>query len=165
MAAALLKGSAFITGAASGSTPTIPVLPLSLLSGHQFETNSNKIPGIGQATAFAFAKYGIKRLALTDVNRSTLQATVSAIKSQFPDVEIESMELDVCDGTAVESSVAKVVKIFGRIDVGVNVAGIGGAGKTTAESEEGDWAKVIDINLNGVWRSQRAQLRAMLKQE
>jgi NADP-dependent 3-hydroxy acid dehydrogenase YdfG len=65
----------------------------------------------------------------------------------------------------VESSVALAVKKFGRIDVGVNVAGIAGAGKTTAESEEMDWAKVIDINLNGVWRSQRAQLRVMLKQE
>jgi NADP-dependent 3-hydroxy acid dehydrogenase YdfG len=75
------------------------------------------------------------------------------------------MELDVGDEKAVESSVAAAVKRFGRIDVGVNVAGIGGAGKTTAESEEVDWAKVIDINLNGVWRSQRAQLRAMLNQE
>ena len=75
------------------------------------------------------------------------------------------MELDVGDEKAVESSVTAAVKRFGRIDVGVNVAGIGGAGKTTAESEEVDWAKVIDINLNGVWRSQRAQLRAMLNQE
>ena len=75
------------------------------------------------------------------------------------------MELDVCDEKAVENSVAEAVKKFGRIDVGVNVAGVGGAGKMTTESEEVDWAKVIDINLNGVWRSQRAQLRVMLKQE
>ncbi len=69
------------------------------------------------------------------------------------------------DEKAVENSVAAAAKKFGRIDVGVNVAGIGGAGKTTAESEEADWAKVLDINLNGVWRSQRAQLKSMLKQE
>jgi len=138
MAASLLKGTAFITGAASG---------------------------IGQATAFAFAKNGIKKLALTDINRNALLATASAIKAQFPGVEIESMELDVCDEKAVEGCVAAAVKKFGRIDVGVNVAGIGGAGKVTDESEETDWAKVIDINLNGVWRSQRAQLRAMLEQE
>lgn len=133
-----MKGSAFITGAASG---------------------------IGQATAFAFAKHGIKRLVLTDVNRNNLLSTSSEIKSHFPDVQIESMEVDVCDEKAVESSVEEAVKKLGRIDVGVNVAGIGGAGKKTDESEEADWAKVIDVNLNGVWRSQRAQLRAMLKQE
>jgi NAD(P)-dependent dehydrogenase (short-subunit alcohol dehydrogenase family) len=99
------------------------------------------------------------------VNRSKLLATSSSIKSQFPHVEIESIELDVCDENAVESSVARAVQKFGRLDVGVNVAGIGGAGKKTDESPEADWAKVMDINLNGVWRSQRAQLRAMLKQE
>jgi NADP-dependent 3-hydroxy acid dehydrogenase YdfG len=75
------------------------------------------------------------------------------------------MEVDVCDEKAVDRSVEEAVRKVGRIDVGVNVAGIGGAGKKTDESEEMDWAKVIDINLNGVWRSQRAQLRAMLKQE
>jgi NADP-dependent 3-hydroxy acid dehydrogenase YdfG len=99
------------------------------------------------------------------VNRSNLLATASAIKAQFPDVEIEAMELDVCDEKAVENSVAEAVKKFGRIDVGVNVAGIAGPPKTTTESDEADWAKVIDINLNGVWRGQRALLRAMLKQE
>jgi NADP-dependent 3-hydroxy acid dehydrogenase YdfG len=156
MAGPLLKGSAFVTGAASG------IIRLHRIAEYPI---SNECIGIGQATAFAFARHGIRKLALTDVNRSNLLATSSAIKSQFPDVEIETMELNVCDEKAVESSVAEAVKKFGRIDVGVNVAGIGGEGKTTAESEEVDWVKVIDVNLNGVWRSQRAQLRAMLKQE
>ena len=75
------------------------------------------------------------------------------------------MQLDVCDGKAVDQSIAETVKRFGRIDVGVNIAGIGGAGKTTAEADEGDWLSVLDVNLNGVWRSQRAQIKAMLKQE
>lgn len=80
-------------------------------------------------------------------------------------MEIESLEVDVSNQNAVEESVAKAVSRFGRLDVGVNVAGIGGAGKKTSDCEEADWSKVIDINLNGVWRSQRAQLRAMLRQE
>jgi NAD(P)-dependent dehydrogenase (short-subunit alcohol dehydrogenase family) len=75
------------------------------------------------------------------------------------------MELDVCDEKAVESCVKKTVEIFGRIDVGVNVAGISGAPAKTSEMEEEGWRSVIDINLNGVWRSQRAELRAMVLQE
>jgi NADP-dependent 3-hydroxy acid dehydrogenase YdfG len=94
-----------------------------------------------------------------------LLATAEAIQSKYPDVEIESIQLDVCDEKAVERSVQQAVKKFGRIDVGVNIAGIGGAGKTTDEAQEGDWLSVLDVNLNGVWRSQRAQVRAMLKQE
>ena len=102
---------------------------------------------------------------LTDLNRANLLATSKAIQSQYPDVEIESIELNVCDEGAVEDSVQQAVKKFGRIDVGVNIAGIGGAGKTTDESPEKDWLSVLDVNLNGVWRSQRAQVRAMLTQE
>lgn len=75
------------------------------------------------------------------------------------------MELDVCDEKAVENSVKKTVERFGRIDVGVNVAGIAGTPGLTADMEEEGWRKVIDINLNGVWRSQKAELKAMVQQE
>jgi len=89
----------------------------------------------------------------------------SEIKSQFPKVEIESIEVDVASTTAVESCILTAVKRFGRIDVAVNVAGIGGNGKTTHENDEEDWMRVLDVDLNGVWRSQRAELRVMMGQE
>ncbi|TVY91580.1 Levodione reductase, partial [Lachnellula willkommii] len=130
MATTLLKGTAYITGGASG---------------------------IGRATAFGLARHGIQRLALTDISQESLSATSSALKSQHPDVEIEAIQLDVRDVKAVDDSMVQAVKRFGRIDVAVNVAGIVGAGKTTDASEEADWAGVLDVNLNGVWRSQRAQ--------
>ncbi|TVY52157.1 Monensin polyketide synthase putative ketoacyl reductase [Lachnellula cervina] len=138
MAATLLKGTAYITGGASG---------------------------IGRATAFGLARHGIKRLALTDISQKNLSATSEALKSQYPDVEIESMQIDVRDVKAVDDSMVQVVKRFGRIDVAVNVAGVSGAGKTTDASEESEWMGVLDVNLNGVWRSQRTQVRAMMKQE
>lgn len=77
------------------------------------------------------------------------------------------MELDVCDSKAVDFTVAQAVRKFGRIDVGVNVAGISGkAGTGTAdEGAEKNWMNVLDINLNGVFRCQSALIRAMLKQE
>lgn len=107
----------------------------------------------------------MKCLALADLNREHLLATSEEIKSQYPDVEIEYMQVDVCDEEGVNNAVLQAVKRFGRIDVGINFAGIAGTGKATDESEEQSWLKVIDVNLNGVWRSQRAELRAMLKQE
>jgi NADP-dependent 3-hydroxy acid dehydrogenase YdfG len=107
----------------------------------------------------------MKRLALTDLSREKLLSTAAEIKAQHPDVEIETLQLDVADAQAVESTVLQAVKRFGRIDVGVNFAGISGTGKATHEGEESDWSRVIDINLTGVWRSQRAELRVMMKQE
>ena len=75
------------------------------------------------------------------------------------------MEVNVCSEKDVNEAVKKSVERFGRIDVAVNVAGIGGAPKRTSELEESEWRTVIDVNLDGVWRSQRAELRAMLAQE
>ncbi|KAH7348301.1 3-oxoacyl-reductase [Rhexocercosporidium sp. MPI-PUGE-AT-0058] len=138
MAGPLLKGAAFLTGAATG---------------------------LGKATAFNLAKHGMKCLALADLNREHLLTTSEAIKSQYPDVEIAYMQVDVRDEEGVNNAVLQAVKRFGRVDVAINFAGIAGTGKATDESEEQAWLKVIDINLNGVWRSQRAELRAMVKQE
>jgi NADP-dependent 3-hydroxy acid dehydrogenase YdfG len=140
-----------------------PVLPsLHSLSAYHILTSS---PGIGQSAAFALAKHGITRLALTDLNHSLLLSTSASIKAQYPHIEIETTQLDVCDEKALESSVGSAVKRFGRIDVALNIAGISGAGKATHEGEEREWVKVVDVNLNGVWRSQRAELRAMMRQE
>ncbi|RFU28146.1 hypothetical protein B7463_g8209, partial [Scytalidium lignicola] len=139
MAATLLRGTAFITGAASG---------------------------IGRATAFSFAKYGIQNLALSDVNQDLLQETISSLKSAHPNVEIETFQLDVCDEKAVQAAVDRTVNKFGRLDVAVNVAGIGGNGLATHEDGSTEnWDKVVDVDLTGVWRCQKAEVKAMLKQE
>lgn len=89
------------------------------------------------------------------------------MQATYPDVEIEAMELDVCDSEAVDSTVAQAVQRFGRIDVGVNIAGISGnpGTRTADEGAEKNWMSVLDINLNGVFRCQSALIRAMLKQE
>ncbi len=73
--------------------------------------------------------------------------------------------MDVSKEDSVNSAVDQTVKQFGRLDIAINNAGIGGAGKQTAEQELKDWQRVFDINVNGVWLCQRAQIRQMLKQE
>ena len=122
--------------------------------------------GIGRATAIAFARSGIQRLALTDRNAASLNNVSSEVGALYPEVEIKTIELDVGISSAVNSGVLEAVEAFGRIDVAVNVAGVGGDGKVTHENEtDDDWERMMNINLTGVWRSQRAQLRAMVKQE
>ncbi|KAG9247160.1 3-oxoacyl-reductase [Calycina marina] len=138
MVATLLKGTAYLTGAASG---------------------------IGRATAIAFVRSGIQNLALTDINESNLQKVQQEINAAYPKVKVHIMKLNVRDTDEVDRSVLKAVEMFGRIDIAVNVAGIGGNGAMTHEVPEGDWERVVDVNLNGVWRCQRAQLRAMMQQE
>ncbi len=40
-----------------------------------------------------------------------------------------------------------------------------GSTKPTDVEDEKGWLDVVDINLNGVWRCERALIQAMLKQE
>jgi len=54
-----------------------------------------------------------------------------------------------------------VVASLGRVDIAVCNAGIGGAANTSGDYSDEDWQQVIGINLNGVFYTQRAAIRAM----
>lgn len=122
-------------------------------------------PGIGKATAFAFAKYGVQRLALSDRSAPALSATANELQSLYPSVEIKQLLIDVTKDSDIDRGVSDAVAAFGRIDIAVNNAGISGAGKPSHEMASSDWQSVIDVNLTGVWKSQRRMLQQMLTQE
>ena len=54
------------------------------------------------------------------------------------------------------------VKHFGRIDVLVNNAGIGGESKKIHELTEKDWDEVIDVNLKGAFLCTREAIKNMM---
>ncbi|KAF4120119.1 NAD(P)-dependent dehydrogenase, short-chain alcohol dehydrogenase family [Geosmithia morbida] len=138
MAYSLLRGSAFITGAAGG---------------------------IGQSTAFAFARNGITKLALTDINGYSLQKTRKLIKSEFPNVQVLANTMDVRDKKQIVDTIDYIVSHFGRLDIAVNNAGIGGSGKPTHETPDDEIENVLAVNLMGVYKCQKEELRTMLNQD
>jgi NAD(P)-dependent dehydrogenase (short-subunit alcohol dehydrogenase family) len=119
--ASLLRGTAYITGAGSG---------------------------IGQYTALAFARNGVKQLALTDIVPKNLQTTIDLLKKESPDVQIEAIHMDTGKEEDVERSIAQTVKRFGGIDYAINNAGIGGTPIETVNQTLSDWQRVVDVNLN-----------------
>ncbi|KAF4969102.1 hypothetical protein FZEAL_10296 [Fusarium zealandicum] len=131
----LLRGSAFITGAASGESGSVQ------------------------------GPHGITKLALADVNLKALQTSNAALKKQFPDVEILPLHLDVRDASGVREAIARTAAQFGRLDVAVNNAGIGGSGRLTHETDNEEWMRVLDVNLQGVYRCQKEELAVMVNQE
>lgn len=52
---------------------------------------------------------------------------------------------------------------YGKLDIAVNNAGIGGPLAITGEYPLADWKNVIDVNLSGVFYGMRFQLGAMEK--
>lgn len=104
-------------------------------------------------------------MTLVDVNVPLLEQTRDALRAQFPTLEVEILEVNVANEESVESAVQKTAERFGRVDIGINCAGISGIPTPTAEMSLVEWQKVIDVNQTGVWLCQRALIRQMLKQE
>lgn len=124
-----------------------------------------KYIGIGQAAAYAFAQHGVRGLALVDINTVMLEGTRDELRTIYPELNVLIMPVDVTDEESVDTAATKAVEQFGRIDIAVNCAGIGGIPAQTAEMALKDWQKVVDVNQTGVWLCQRAMIRQMLKQE
>ncbi|WP_221800743.1 SDR family NAD(P)-dependent oxidoreductase [Oceanobacter mangrovi] len=117
--------------------------------------------GIGFAIAEKMAASGAA-LSLWDVSEDHLTSAIEKLKHY--DVPMLAIVADVSDADAVAAGVERTVAELGRLDIGVNNAGIGGPAAKSAEYPIDGWNKVININLNGVFYCQRAQLQTMVKQ-
>lgn len=99
------------------------------------------------------------------LDRNSVTKTLTGLNNISPDVSVKTFEIDVTNEKAVDDSIEKTVKEFGRLDYAVNNAGIGGIIKTTDQIPKDDFEKVMAVNTTAVWQCQRAQIRQMLKQE
>src|SRR5215475_47084 len=118
--------------------------------------------GIGKAIALAYAREGAK-LALCARTGSELDQTVKEI--QALKTECEGWSCDVSLEEPVRDFVANVVKLFGRIDVLVNNAGVMTRPAPTAELEGKKWDYTIAVNWRGPFLVTRAALPIMMKQK
>lgn len=71
-------------------------------------------------------------------------------------------EVDIRDLAALEQVVADGVEQFGRLDILVANAGVLSWGRLWEMSED-QWSAVIDVNLNGTWKTIRAVVPAMIE--
>src|SRR6266851_1156871 len=117
--------------------------------------------GIGQATSRIFAREGAK-LVLADVVEEGGNQTLKMVLDLGANAIF--VKCDVSKWSDVDAAVAKAVATYGRLDCAFNNAGIEGEGGNTHECTEDNWARVISINLTGVWLCMKAEIAQMLKQ-
>ncbi|MBX6389394.1 MAG: SDR family NAD(P)-dependent oxidoreductase, partial [Frankia sp.] len=110
--------------------------------------------GIGLGIALAFARAGMN-VVITG-RRGTHLAEASA-RFAAEGLEVRTMKLDVTDAAALERAAEETERIFGRVHVLVNNAGIGLTGPV-ATATQGDWDWLIDVNIKGVGNGLRAFL-------
>ncbi|MGO3857961.1 SDR family NAD(P)-dependent oxidoreductase [Neisseriaceae bacterium CLB008] len=115
--------------------------------------------GIGKATALAFAQAGAK-VVIADFAAAGA-AVVADLVAQGH--EALFIQVDVTSEADTQNMVATTVAQFGRIDVLFANAGIGSGGAITAISYA-DWQRVIDVNLNGVFLSNKYVIAQMVQQ-
>ena len=118
--------------------------------------------GIGSATARAFARAGANLLlAAPDDERPQLDALVS--EAQRSGVQAVAAAVDLSIRSHVDLLIEIAVATFGRIDVLVNVAGIGSS-PSLCDSTDDELVRVIGVNLLGCARLMHAVLPVMKAQ-
>ena len=116
--------------------------------------------GIGEAVARQLAERGAK-VVIADLKLDAAQKAVDSIKASGG--EAAAVAVDVGQIDQVEKAVKFTVETFGKLDLAVNNAGIGGASAPLGDYSFDDWHKVIDINLNSVFYSMKFEIAEMLK--
>ncbi|HEY3277826.1 MAG TPA: SDR family oxidoreductase [Syntrophorhabdaceae bacterium] len=118
--------------------------------------------GIGEATALAFAREGAS-VVVADVSEQRNQETARVIEEQGG--RALAIRCDVMRAEDVKAALDKTVEAFGRLDIAFNNAGVEPKKVSpTAEVEEEEWDRIIDIDLRGVFLCMKYEIPLMLKQ-
>ena len=106
--------------------------------------------GIGLAIAERLAAAGAL-VAIADINEANARDTAARIGNGC-----FALHTDVSDDASIREAVAQALRRTGQIDILVNNAGIAGRAAPIEEQTNDDWAKVMAVNLTGVFYFCRA---------
>jgi len=114
--------------------------------------------GIGKAIVEAFVREG-SRVIVGDVDG----AGIGRLIGELGHNQVDGAEVDVRDEAAVERMVGQAVRRFGRLDIAVNNAGVGGFAPIQAYPLE-EWERVVGISLTGTFLCIKHEAARMMAQ-
>jgi 3-oxoacyl-[acyl-carrier protein] reductase len=146
------------------AAPTIPTYPTghALLAGKVVVVTAAAGTGIGSATARRCLEEGAS-VVVSDWHERRLAATLAELAAEHGEQKVHAVPCDVTVEQQVTDLVAGTVERFGRLDVMINNAGLGGT-KPLLEMTDDEWSRVLDVTLNGTFRCTRAALRQLVEQ-
>lgn len=114
--------------------------------------------GIGAATAYQLGAQGrIVIVADRDIERAGDVADTIRAEGGIA----AAVEIDVTDLSSCESAVSRVESDFGRLDIVVCSAGVGGPIGRAWEIDPQEWYHTLSVNMNGVFHTCRATVPLM----
>ena len=117
--------------------------------------------GMGKMFCLTLAQYGADIVAV-DIDEEGALKTAEEVKALGR--KAIAFKLDVTNKEQVNKAVDEAVKVFGRIDVLCNNAGIVNS-SLLVDLDEKTWDKVMTVNAKGVFLVAQAVAKVMIKQK
>ena len=114
--------------------------------------------GIGLAIVERLARDGA-RVVAADIDLPAQAAEVDRLTAQG--LTVSAAQCDVGDRASVEAAVSNAESTYGPIDILVNNAGIAGRAAPLEELNDGDWDRLMRIDLSSVFLCSQAVIRGM----
>jgi NAD(P)-dependent dehydrogenase (short-subunit alcohol dehydrogenase family) len=116
--------------------------------------------GIGEAIALAFAAAGAK-VTVCSRKQGLLDRVTAKIEEQGG--EALALATHMGDSQAITDLVARTVERFGGLDIAVNNAATNPHFGPLLSADDGQWAKILDVNVIGYFRLAKAVAPEMRK--
>lgn len=116
--------------------------------------------GIGEAIALAFSEAGAK-IAISSRKQGLLDRVAATIEAQGG--EALALAAHTGEMAAINTLVAQTVERFGGLDIAVNNAATNPHFGPLLTADEGQWAKILDVNVVGYFRVAQAVVPEMRK--
>lgn len=117
--------------------------------------------GFGRLLSQGLAARGCN-LVISDINQAGLDETVASLT--LGDNKVIAQLCDVSNESDCKAMADAAIEHFGRIDIGVNNAGIAHSVTAFHEIDAQTMQKQFDVNVNGVLFGMKYQIAQMLKQ-
>ncbi len=114
--------------------------------------------GIGRACSELLSEAGAD-VVVTDLDIGAAEETVAMIRDTGRSAL--AVEHDVTSGEAWDTVVATTLETYGRLDVLVNNAGIGGGAQAFEDTPFEAWRQVLSVNLDGVFLGTQQAVKVM----
>jgi len=112
--------------------------------------------GIGSAVAKRCQEEGAQ-VVISDWHERRLTAKAAELG------DVHAIVCDVTKEDQVQALIDGAAERYGRIDVLINNAGLGGS-KSIVDMTDEEWNRVLDVTLNGTFRATRAAIRRFIAQ-
>ncbi|KAF2972216.1 hypothetical protein GQX73_g1313 [Xylaria multiplex] len=129
------------------------------LSGNAIVTGGAGDPGF--AVSKAVLEHGVRGLMVFDVDPIEAEAKISILETEFPDVRIRFLKVDITDEAAVDTAVAQTVSLLGPVTTLLNFAGMVPC-RHALDWMPKDWNRVLNANTIGAFFVARAVARHMI---